>query len=275
MADKKVARLILGINPFGYLLHLLSGAPVIGKLKRLSRFYYQTPLNYPVDILQKIPVKLELEAVQVGVLFRGKVFPDLPDPALGDLLQEKLGIEPIHPIGTTLYTLLPIRDRNWYQIRDLKRIKVESGGFIVETDQDTWFAEELYSTLPARVLAELMQVSLPLRRIYVFRYPVDRSLIHTEWRDFYYIYDLDRPEVACYVRLRDEQDRESWVEEHWSFEPRPIGDAKQFYTLPLSTRPMQEFHGVRLYGTYAEWSYRVTLLDVILRYMRENGQAVV
>lgn len=267
--ERKVDRLILGVNPFGYLLHLLSGSPVIGKAKNLSRYHYQTPLNRPLESLEKLPIPLEVEVIQNGVKLHGQVFQEVPDPLVLESLEAKLGIPLVHPLGTTLYTALPIKDRSWYLEREIRSIQIVPGGYRIQTDQDTWFAEELFSTLPATILAQLMGTYLPLRKVFVFRRPVAKGVVGPGWENYSYIYELDREEVSCYLQLRDEAGRNYWVEEQWSLVPQKLEGVKHFYTIPYPKVHLRDFQGVHLFGTYAEWDYRVTLLDVIERYLEE------
>jgi len=270
---EKFPSLILGVNPYSYLLHKLTGIPVIGQMAHFPQFHYQTPMNHDLSLLDRVELPLELEMLQTGLRYRGMIWSTWPDPIIKEQFLKKIGLTEIQDVGTSLYLSLKLEAKGWFRIARFKRILKRNGVFQIYLETGELIeVERLLSTLPLMLLAKVMREVLSLKKYYIYRY--NAKLPPEELDSSYaYIYEFDEKPYR-YVRLRDNQGRSYWVEEYiydHELTKEEAGKVKHFYTLPVPiSGPMLEFNGVELYGTYAQWDYRLSIADVIHRYLQNQ-----
>jgi len=271
---EKFASLILGVNPYSYLLHRLTGIPVIGQMAHFPQFHYQTPMNHDLSLLDHVDLPLELEMLQTGLRYRSMIWSSWPDPIIKEQFLKKIALTEVQDVGTSLYLSLKLESKDWFKVARFSRIFKRNGIFQIQLESgDIIEVERLLSTLPLMLLAKMMREILSLKKYYIYRYNAKLSPDELD-PNYACIYEFDEKPYR-YVRLRDSNGRSHWVEEYIYEQELPkeeVSKVKHFYTLPVPVSgPMLEFNGVELYGTYAQWDYRLTIADVIDRYFKSNS----
>lgn len=257
--------LVVGVNVYSYLIHKLTGYPVLGRLNTRAPQVFRDPLEDPSDVseLSKIPF-IRLVNVRSGVKYGEKIWDRFPDHER--LFWEKLGIElpfPL-PVGESLYVNVDIKYQPmWYTKENFHSIEPISGGFLVRGEERVYETESLISVLPLRVLARLMGKPFSGKWIYIGQEKV-RQDFGDRW---HYIYDLDANSPYTRYILSKKQKEEVWMGEIWSTDPNIMNKYKglRFYSLPIPNAggPKTHFEGVRLVGPYAMWYPYYSVVSVL------------